>query len=84
MDELSVKEKVETFINPATVTKLGLIDIKVVEKIKRENKEENIIENEPYSNHEVFNQNYDTILNQKYLQSEMFAKNKKDTGGGLK
>lgn len=39
------------------------------------------MENEPYSNHEVFNQNYDTILNQKYLQSEMFTKTQKNTGG---
>lgn len=53
IDELSLKEKVDTFLTPASASKLGLIDIRVVEKAKKEevNGQANLIDTDPFSNH---------------------------------
>lgn len=79
IDELTLKEKVDTFLTPASASKLGLIDVRVVEKARKEeaHRQENFADNDPFSNHEVFNQDYDTILNQKYLQSQVLPKPEK-------
>lgn len=88
IDELSTKQKMETFLSPTSATKLGLVDLKVIEKINKrqvnQSREINILQSEQYSNHEVFNQNYDTVLNQKYLQSQMFVKSENKLPNALK
>lgn len=76
----------ETFLAPPAAGKLGLIDIRVVEKARREEarereSREGLLDHEPYSSHEIFNQNFDTVLNQKYLQSTTLTKTEKFTSG---
>ena len=86
VDEMNAKEQ-QVFINPATASKIGIKEVKIVEKSTRK-RDQDKKELSPAKSREVNlrdlefpeeepQANMDTILNQRFLRSEMFKQEPK-------